>query len=137
MIPALIAALLYLLLAYAVVPLIRKHRNRYSQYLPLHTISNRTSSLRERISDRFFSFVLPSRRRVVDGSGVNRRGSSADELAFGDEEGESMVGFDVNRREPLVRGGPDGFDSGRRLSRDLEEGFKDDSDEDSVDERRR
>ena len=73
---------------------------------------------------------------------MDRRGS-ADELYFGEEEGESMVGFDVNRREELVRGarvdgdGGRGRDSERRLSRDLERGFRDSSeDEGSGDERR-
>lgn len=80
-----------------------------------------------------------------------RRGSgSGDELYFGEEEGESMVGFDFERVDRRVRGGEvsvdDGrgrreeMDSQRRLSRDLEEGFKDDSeDEEGVagDDRRR
>lgn len=61
---------------------------------------------------------------VADGP----RGS--EEFAFGDEEGESMVGFDIERRDRMVRGGNvEGMDSQRRLSRDLEEGFKDDSEE--------
>lgn len=71
---------------------------------------------------------------MVDG----RRGSgSGDELAFGEEEGESMVGFDVNRRDRSVRGGNVDIHSDRRLSRDLEEGFKDDSEDESSDDRRR
>lgn len=69
-------------------------------------------------------------------------GGSGDELAFGEEEGESMVGFDVSRRDRSVRGGEVSvgreIDSERRLSRDLEEGFKDDSEDDSGgDDRRR
>ena len=71
-------------------------------------------------------------REVVDG----RRGSgSGDDLAFGDEEGESMVGFDVNSRDRSVRGGRVEIDSERRLSRDLEEGFKDESEESEEDGR--
>ena len=69
---------------------------------------------------------------------------SGDELFFGEEEGESMVGFDVGRRERLVRvadvSGGQGraeMDSERRLSRDLEEGFKDDSEDEEGDDRRR
>lgn len=58
---------------------------------------------------------------------------------FGDEEGESMVGFDVSRRDRNVRGGRvEVVSSDGRLSRELEEGFKDDSEEEgSEDERRR
>ena len=63
-----------------------------------------------------------------------------DDVAFGEEEGESMIGFDVGRlpRGRDERGGRIEIDSQRRLSRDLEEGFKDDSEEDEgVDDRRR
>jgi hypothetical protein len=80
------------------------------------------------------------REYVVD----TRRGSIED-LAFGEEEGESMVGFGDPER--LERGrderggrvlvGRGEIDSERRLSRDLEEGFKDDSEEEEESERRR
>lgn len=86
-----------------------------------------------------------------------RRGSgggSGDEFVFGEEEGESMVGFDFERAERRVRGGEvseavvagggervwgEEMDSQRRLSRDLEEGFKDDSEDEEGggDDRRR
>jgi len=65
----------------------------------------------------------------VDG----RRGGDSDDGLFDEEEGEGMVGFEVDegRRQELERGAamePDGDE--RRLSRDLEEGFRDDSDDD-------
>lgn len=74
--------------------------------------------------------ILPSawlNRGTPDGrySTGDRDGS-----LFDDEEGEGLVGFDVNaqRREQLGR--PHDTDhSDRRLSRDLEEGFQDESDE--------
>ena len=52
-------------------------------------------------------------------------------VVFGDEEGENMVGVsvDVDRRKILERS--DIPDVNERLSRDLEEGFRDDSDEES------
>jgi hypothetical protein len=63
----------------------------------------------------------------------------SDEELFGPEEGEVMVGFDFNRgRGRLPVSGEDGrilgeeeleLDSNRRLSRELEEGFKDDSED--------
>lgn len=87
---------------------------------------------------------------------LERRGSDGTESLFGAEEGESMVGFDVEAarrdREGLgvgagvlggrpgggLRGGEREMDSQRRLSRDLEEGFKDESeDEEGGDDRRR
>lgn len=54
-----------------------------------------------------------------------------DEL-FDEEEGEGMVGFDIDerRREALERRRSSVGDEDRRLSRELEEGFKDDSDDD-------
>ena len=65
------------------------------------------------------------------GDGGRGSGSGDEELYFGEEEGESMVGFDVGRREREVRRDRDGeIDSERRLSRDLEEGFRDSEDED-------
>jgi hypothetical protein len=58
---------------------------------------------------------------------------------FDEEEGEELYEVDDNRREALsldVRRGRDIDD--RRLSRDLEEGFKDDSDDEdgAADDRR-
>ena len=78
--------------------------------------------------------MLPRRFRVVDGStGLPRQ--SSDDNVFGDEEGESMVGFDVNRRDRDIRGGRvEVVTSDGRLSRDLEEGFKDESEDSSGDE---
>lgn len=46
-----------------------------------------------------------------------------------DEEGENMVGFDPSRREALERRRSTTSDDQPRLSRDLEEGFMDESDE--------
>lgn len=73
---------------------------------------------------------------------VDRRGSvGGDEVYFGEEEGERMVGFDVSRRERSVRDARvDSIPSERRLSRDLEEGFRDSDesgDDGSGDDRRR
>lgn len=143
-IPALIAAVIYLILSYAVIPLFRRHHQRYAQYLPLDTLSERTSSFRARAQAALVRFVLPRSmrwgREVVD---ARRSSDSAEELAFGEEEGESMVGFDNPNhlaRSREERAGGAEMDSERRLSRDLEEGFKDDSDDEDDqggDERRR
>ena len=74
----------------------------------------------------------------------------SDEEFFGVEEGESMVGFELGRERLPVRGEDgrvvgevelgSGLDSNRRLSRELEEGFKDESEDEEgvgVDDRRR
>lgn len=79
------------------------------------------------------TIILPPSMRwsrdVVDAGG--RRFSEDD---FGDEEGESMVGFDVDLTDRQVRGGRVEMDSQRRLSRDLEGGFKDDSEGEDGDD---
>lgn len=125
-------------LSYVIIPLYRQHRQRYAQYLPLETISQHTSSLRSRISDAIVRFLVPSawlNRRPPGG----RYSAGEDEGSlFDDEEGEGLVGFDVNeqRRERLERSN-DTAESDRRLSRDLEEGFQDESDDgDGQDDRR-
>jgi hypothetical protein len=66
--------------------------------------------------------------------------SDDDDELFGSEEGEGMVGFNIDdaSREALERDRTrsPGFDGERRLSRDLEEGFRDDSDEEDQEEAR-
>lgn len=77
------------------------------------------------------NFLLPSswrqQGRLVDGHDEDDDGHSV----FDEEEGEGMVGFDIHpsRREALER--TRGFEAGSegRLSRELEEGFMDDSDD--------
>jgi hypothetical protein len=152
-IPLFLAALLYILLAHLILPFIRRHRTRYSQYLPITTdlsLSTATASWRTRISDAVYNLFMPSswtrssrsRLRVVDGSGSGSGGEhdhTEDEL-FDDEEGEGMVGFDPideRRREALEQRRSIMGDEQRRLGRELEEGFKDDSDDEQGDERRR
>ncbi|KAJ8610156.1 hypothetical protein MRB53_038763 [Persea americana] len=48
-----------------------------------------------------------------------------------------MVGFDISRQDRSVRGGNVAISSDNRLNRDLEAGFRDDSEEDlTLDDRR-
>ncbi|KAF2183861.1 hypothetical protein K469DRAFT_480896, partial [Zopfia rhizophila CBS 207.26] len=136
-IPLFLAALLYVLLAYVILPFVRRYRSRYSQYLPmpssLEGVSSGTTSFRNRMSDALYNLFVPSswarqRRRVVDGS----RGEHNEDELFDDEEGEGMIGFDPideRRREALEQRRSMMGEEDRRLSRELEEGFKDDSDE--------
>ncbi|KAI9709085.1 MAG: hypothetical protein M1820_003531 [Bogoriella megaspora] len=141
-IPAIISLVLYLALTFAILPVIRRYRHKYNQYLPLNTISDRTSTLRQRVGAALMSFLLPSswrrnqHRTVVDGSTTTD--AQEDEL-FSEDEGEGMVGFEIDqrRREALERRRSESGDEGRRLSRDLEEGFKDDSDEEDQAEQHR
>jgi len=132
-VPAIISLLLYLLISYLIVPVWKRYRGRYSNYLPvgsLDTISTRTTSLRYRIQSALAGLFVPSSwRQEYERSRqtVNAQDGGSD---FDEDEGEELFEVDENRREALsldARRGRD--DDGRRLSRDLEEGFKDDSDD--------
>lgn len=132
-IPASIALTIYLLFSYLIIPFLRHYHHRYAQYLPLHTITAHTSSLRDRLGDAVMRVFLPRSWRP----GAHM--ADHENISIDDEEGEIMVGMNMDsaRREALERRRSSAVDSERRLSRDLEEGFMDDSDEDEDDERGR
>ncbi|KAJ5719599.1 hypothetical protein N7493_007177 [Penicillium malachiteum] len=124
-VPASIALSIYLLFSFLIIPFFRRYHQRYSQYLPLHTISAHTRSLRDRIADTVMRLCLPSSWR---------RDAHMDDHAnidIDDDEGELMVGMNISaaRREALDRRRANAAEAQSRLSRDLEEGFMDDSDE--------
>lgn len=143
-VPAIIAAAAYVCLIWILLPIYRAHHNRYAQYLPLSTISERTHNFRTRVQRTVMRWILPRHlqyRFDLQNNGYDiydRRGSGSDDEEgdlFGEDDGERMVGFDVARREREgridIRGGEGrGMDSERRLSRELEAGFRDSSDED-------
>ncbi|KAI9149431.1 hypothetical protein HJFPF1_11484 [Paramyrothecium foliicola] len=127
-VPAVISLVIFLLLTFVVVPIWRRYRNRYGQYLPLDSISSSTSSLRDRITTRF--------ARMMASSPLNRDRSNSSSAQIDLEDGEELDDVDeetwraVERQAQLGRP-----DNSRRLSRDLEEVFRDDSD-DEQDRRR-
>ncbi|KAJ5394158.1 uncharacterized protein N7487_011799, partial [Penicillium crustosum] len=128
LIPAAIALSIYILASCVIIPFFRRYHQRYSQYLPLHSISAHTLSLRDRIADKVMHFFLPSRWRW--GAHI----ADHDTESIDDEEGEALVGMDMDsvRRGTLEQQRRDNLaDTESRLSRDLEEGFMDDSDSDS------
>ena len=114
----------------------KRYRGRYSNYLPLDTISTHTSSVRERIHAALVRaaarWLLPSSWRT-DFEREQAAFARGEAQGFEEDEGEELYAVEdveSNRREALsldVHRGID--DTGRRLSRELEEGFKDDSDE--------
>ncbi|KAI7191299.1 hypothetical protein KC324_g5739, partial [Hortaea werneckii] len=155
-IPAAVAATLYALFTYLILPFYRNHYARYRQYLPLSVNSSPNArGLRTRFTDWLVNAMIPNSMRwgrdgdVVrytsatdpDGTGARRGGDSFDSevYVFGDEEGERLVGFDHERlpRGRDERGGVVEVASDRRLSRELEAGFKDESSEESGDDGRR
>ncbi|KAH8163100.1 hypothetical protein CIB48_g5148 [Xylaria polymorpha] len=134
LIPALISLVLFLVLTYLVLPLWRHYRNRYSQYLPLDTISTQTTSLRIRMQDALARWISStSRWRLRNGDRVVVADDESD-VGFGSEEGEELNEVDEDRRHALsLDTHHQHADNNRRLSRDLEEGFRDDSDNDDDD----
>lgn len=160
-IPALLALLLYVLTSFVVLPLWRRHRARYAQYLPVQNLdfdqfSSSTRSLRARIKDALISFLLPFRRDVGPFLAAQHRSGDPSTLHDFDtadeylEEDESPVGLpgdtlgsqlsqvmaarreahEARRSEVERRQRVDSSD--RRLSRDLEQGFMDSSDEEGA-----
>lgn len=136
--PLFLAAILYVLLAFIILPFVRRHRSRYSQYLPVTAgVTDFPTSWRTKLSDALYNLFAPSawvrQRALVHGS------SQHDDELFDDEEGEGMVGFDPidDRRREALEQRRSMMEDEVRLGRDLEEGFKDDSEDDSDDERRR
>ena len=134
-IPALISLAIYVLLTFVILPIYRRHRQRYAQYLPLDRISESTST----IWSKTYAFIhsrlhkLPwLRERLARWNRHDNAALDDDDGLFDEEEGEGLVGFDVDatHREALVRDNARP-DLERRLSRDLEEGFRDDSDEEA------
>jgi|TARA_R110002003_G_scaffold141_14_gene12983 hypothetical protein len=97
------------------------------------------TSWRTKVSDALYNLFVPStwgrNRSVVDGSGGDHH---EDEL-FDDEEGEGMVGFDPidQRRREALEQRRSMMEEERRVGRDLEQVFKDDSDDEAEDDRRR
>ena len=77
--------------------------------------------------------VLPSRWRVdFSGNAFTTSAQDGSEAGFDDESGEELLDVDQNRREALSLDARRDLHDGRRLSRDLEEGFADDSDEEDT-----
>jgi hypothetical protein len=135
-VPAIISLILYLIISYLLVPIWKRYRGRYSNYLPLDTISTQTTSWRQKIQSALIGLLIPSRWQ--EHFNQNRYTVSAEDGGsdFDENEGEELYDVDERRREALsldARRGRD--DDGRRLSRDLEEGFKDDSDDENERER--
>ncbi|KAL6875446.1 hypothetical protein HDV57DRAFT_173929 [Trichoderma longibrachiatum] len=96
-IPAVISLILFLLLTFVVVPVWRRYRSRYSQYLPLDAISEHTTSLRYRITGRLLRIAsLPftwRRDGLVASSGA--AGGARARLSDRDlEEGEELEDID-------------------------------------------
>lgn len=83
-------------------------------------------------------WLVPSRWRFNSRDRVVIGADDASDIGFSSEEGEELDDVDDDRRHALSLDThiPVHTDSIRRLSRDLEEGFRDDSDEEDNNTRR-
>lgn len=97
-VPATIAFVVFLLVTFAVLPLWRRYRNRYSQYLPLDSLNS--ASLRDRIMNRLASLTLPSTWRrdrgrfAATGAGEGGGDSDGEELGHVDDDADGRyTGF--------------------------------------------
>lgn len=122
LVPAVISLIIFLFLTFVLVPVWRRYRNRYSQYLPLDSISDRTSSFRHRILGRFSSLnplahFVSGRQQVVFASGGAGTGA---ESGADDEDGEELGDVDEATWRAIERHVPSVHtpDSTRRLSRE-------------------
>ncbi|KAL8371826.1 hypothetical protein RB595_001564 [Gaeumannomyces hyphopodioides] len=132
-VPAVIALVIYLLLSFVVVPLWQRYQSRYSHYIPLDSITDRTSSLRQRLQDRIAQYLSPSSwRRDHTHVAVGDLADDTSDAGFDSEDGEELnnVVDDTGRRTELASRSNQP-DQTTRLSRDLEQGFIDDSSSDS------
>ncbi|KAH6893205.1 hypothetical protein B0T10DRAFT_559204 [Thelonectria olida] len=130
-VPAVISLLIFVLLTYILIPAWRHYRNRYSQYLPLDSLSTQTTTLRQRIAARLTSIPFPVRWRP-EGSLVFASRASSDAGLDDDDDldGEELGHVHEDTWRVMDREAQGGrADNTRRLSRDLEEGFRDDSDD--------
>ena len=93
---------------------------------------------RTKLSDALYNLFMPS--TWTRQPAIHVHNDDDDSSDFDDEEGEGMVGFDPvdERRREALEQRRSMVEEERRLGRELEQGFKDDSDdEDGVDETRR
>ncbi|CAF9917000.1 MAG: hypothetical protein GOMPHAMPRED_001178 [Gomphillus americanus] len=148
---ALIALALYLTAVYVLYPLYAR-RQRYAQYIPVSLDGENSSSFLGRMQNGLNRVLRPIRNTSLYGHIQYAVGVQTDVLSlilnsrhrerapsfdsyFGDEELEDGV---LSSRSVPDRGADNNTeqDSERRLSRELEAGFRDDSDSDDEHERR-
>lgn len=89
------------------LPLWRRYRNRYSQYLPLDSFSSQTASLRDRFSHALASLTLPSTWR----QDMGRFAATTAVGAGGGASGLSASDFDAEELG-AVHAGAGGFGGG-------------------------
>ena len=136
-IPFFIALALYMFATYILYPLYQRHK-RYAAYIPLALPSPLPDGTTAGLFSRIRSAVIaPLERAKWFQQWQRPRAGPAEFEAFeGDEELEEGA-FNGGRERRAGADETDGEVEGRRLSRDLEVGFRDDSDEEDEGQRER
>ncbi|KAH6686201.1 hypothetical protein F5X68DRAFT_14322 [Plectosphaerella plurivora] len=130
-IPAVISLLLFLVSTYILIPIWRRARDRYGQYIPVDTITNNTFSASQRISNHISRFMANPPWRRSEGDMITGGDPMDDGLS---DDGEELAHVNPSTRRALNNTAPEPTS---RLSRDLEEGFRDDSDDEDDGRRQR
>ncbi|RBQ85717.1 hypothetical protein VDGD_08377 [Verticillium dahliae] len=136
-VPAVISLILFLTLTFVLAPLWRKTRERYGQYVPVHAIQSSTLSFGQSLRSGVSGLMERSiwRRNASQGVAI---GSDHSDDGFASDDGEELGQVNQNTRQAIAedarRSSPE---STGRLSRDLEEGFRDDSDDEDNGRRAR
>ncbi|MCJ1312037.1 hypothetical protein MMC25_005711 [Agyrium rufum] len=131
-IPPTVALLLYLLLVHVLIPAYHR-RAQYANYLPLDSTAAAGNNLINRAGRNINRFLSRFRQKRIG----REEGDVDDDPHAGflsDEELDEDFIPQVPRGRTLGRV-RSAIAENRRLSRDLEVGFKDDSDDGSADER--
>ncbi|RMZ83728.1 hypothetical protein DV738_g951, partial [Chaetothyriales sp. CBS 135597] len=123
LVPIVIALALYILICHVLLPFIRKHQARYSQYLPLSATASaatafssrlpsaiRPSTIRANAVDGLTRVFLPStwalrqaERRQEEGRRGSSDSSTSDEhILMTDESGEALVNFDYSNNTGTI-----------------------------------
>jgi hypothetical protein len=101
-------------------------------------MATQAADWRTKLSDALYNLFMPSTWSRQPAIHIHNDDDSSSD--FDDEEGEGMIGFDPvdERRREALEQRRSMVEEERRLGRELEQGFKDDSDdEEGVDETRR
>lgn len=101
------------------------------------SMATQAADWRTKLSDALYNLFMPS--TWTRQPAVHVHNDDDESSDFDDEEGEGMVGFDPvdERRREALEQRRSMVDEERRLGRELEQGFKDDSEDEDVDETRR
>lgn len=117
-IPAFISLGIFVVFTYAIIPLYRRYRARYSQYLPIDSFSTTTLSLRDRITARLATFANRREDRHLgdEARAIDHRDESIDGgEELGNVEMDDHMRLVIQSHARSTAGRPDNT---RRLSRE-------------------